>query len=42
MQKIYLMDILYVYLIKRLIKNGKIKIVEKDKDIFFNNVVELV
>ncbi len=41
-QEIYLMDILYVYLIKKLIKNGKIKIVKINNDRFFDNVIELV
>ncbi len=41
-QEIYLMDILYVYLIKKLIKNGKIKVVKIDNNRFFDNVIELV
>ena len=41
-QEIYLMDILYVYLIKKLIKNGKIKVVKIDNNRFFHNVIELV
>lgn len=41
-QEIYLMDILYAYLIKKLIKNSKIKIVKINNDRFFDNVIELV
>lgn len=41
MKEIYLIDNLYVYLIKRLIRNNKIKIVKNDDDRFFNSVVEL-
>ena len=42
MKEVYLIDNLYVYLIKRLIKKGKIKVVKVANDRFFNNVVELV
>ena len=42
MKEIYLIDNLYVYLIKRLIKNGKIKIIKHDNIKFFDSVVELV
>ena len=41
-QEIYLTDILYVYLIMKLIKNGKIKVVKIDNNRFFDNVIELV
>ena len=41
MKEIYLIDSLYVYLIKRLIKNGKIRIVKIDDNRFFNSIVEL-
>ena len=42
MKEVYLIDNLYVYLIKRLIKKGKIKVVKVANDRFFNSVVELV
>ena len=42
MKEIYLIDNLHVYFIKRLIKNGKIKIVKTNKNKFFDNIIELV
>ena len=41
MKEIYLTDILYVYLIKILIENDKIRIVKIDDNRFFNSVIEL-
>ena len=41
MKEIYLTDNLYVYIIKRLIKNDKIRIVKINDNIFFNSVIEL-
>lgn len=41
MKEIYLTDNLYVYLIKILIENDKIRIVKIDDNRFFNSVIEL-
>ena len=42
MKNVYLIDSLYVYFIKRLIENNKIKVVKLDKNRFFNSVIELM
>ena len=42
MQDIYLLDNLYVYFIKKLIKKGEIKVVKIDNNRFFDNIIELV
>lgn len=42
MKSVYLIDSLYVYFIKRLIENNKIKVVKLDKNRFFNSVIELM
>ena len=42
MKDIYLIDSLHVYFIKRLIKNGKIKIVKINKNRFFDSIIELI
>ena len=42
MKSVYLLDSLYVYFIKRLIENNKIKVVKLDKNRFFNSVIELM
>lgn len=41
MKEIYLTDNLYVYFIKKLIKNDNIRIVKIDNNRFFNSVIEL-
>ena len=41
MKNVYLIDSLYVYFIKRLVKSGIIKVVKECKDRFFNNVIKL-
>ena len=42
MQDIYLIDNLYAYFIKKLIKKGEIKVVKIDNNRFFDNIIELV
>ena len=41
MSEVYLADSLYVYLINRLIKNNKIKIVNENNNRFFDNVIDI-
>lgn len=41
MSEVYLADSLYVYLINRIIKNNKIKIVNENNNRFFDNVIDI-
>lgn len=42
MQNVYLEDILYVYLIEKLIKDGKIKIILDNNIRYFENLIEII